>query len=231
MKNLFKNIIIGTISFTICFFIFFIIMIYPNFTSNSAKEAALKNQPSVTYSPPDSVETISVKISIDGCPVDFLLKILPKNQKLNIECRPTFLINSKEKKAIGYEKSEYTKRISFSLLGFENMVNFLGGIEIETPYGLPSPAQNNEILAKDEKLFVYGASLSALFCEADNPTTERMSYYCYAFGEVSLKFLNNGNTELYKFLKKNCETDISYTDYYDNYKSLKTAIKYTDITE
>ena len=226
MKKFFKPITSGLISFCVCFLIFGLIIIYPFFSHSSEEKTALKNQPSIVYKAPQNYKTISIKIDIEECPVAFLLKILPKNQNLSITC--------KSKSANGnievFKADEYSKQINFSLYGFENTVNFLGGVEIETPYGLPSPAKNDIIIAKDERLFVYGASLGALLCEEKIPTAERASYYCYVLGELCLKFLKEGSTQCYKFLNNNAETDISYTDYYDNYTSLKETIKYANIT-
>ena len=216
MKLFYNNITTGIISFIISFLLFFTIMIYPFFTQKAEEKAALKNQPSVAYTPPRSEKTTNVKINIENCPTDFLVKISPKSEKITVSCKSV----SKEK---------YSKQISFNTEGFKNVVNYLNGVEIETPYGLPSPANTDIIIAANERLFVYGASLAALLCNEASPTAERLTYCCYALGEVCLKFIKEGDTELYKFLNQNCETDISYTEYYDNYKALKETIKYADV--
>lgn len=216
----FRNkILTGIISFIVCFSFFSSLMIFPVFTKKSEEQTALKNQISVAYSPPQNMEDTNIKITIADCPAVFLLKILPKNQKIKILC------------GLNFKREDYSKTIDLTTEGFEEVINYLGGVEIETPYGLPSPANTDEIIAKNEKLFVYGGSLAALLCKQAAPSHERRLYYCYVLGEVSLKFLNNGTTELYKILNKNAKTDISYTDYYDNYKALKSTIKYADIEE
>ncbi|MBO5105817.1 MAG: hypothetical protein J6C29_02855 [Clostridia bacterium] len=224
-----KHIIIGIISFLVCFTIFFSLMLFPFFKYEATEKAVLKNEQSIAYNRQQNKESINIKISIEDCPVAFLLRILPKNQKLSISCSYELLSDKSNEKTTKFNNFKYSKQITFSLSGFENTVNFLGGVEIETPYGLPSPSKNDIIIAKDERVFVYGASLGALLCKEPYPTQERMDYYCYALGEVCLKFLKEGSLEAYKFLNKNCSTDISYTNYYDNYKSLKESIKYTDV--
>lgn len=216
MKLFYNNITPGIISFTICFLMFLAIMIHPFFTQKTEEKTVLKNQTSVAYTPPRSAKTTNVKISIENCPTDFSVKLLPKNEKISVSYKEA-------------SKEEYSKQINFNIEGFKNVVNYLNGVEIETPYGLPSPANTDIIIATDEKLFVYGASLAALFCNKAAPSAERLSYYCYALGELCLKFIKEGDTELYKFLNENCETNVSYTDYYDNYKYLKETIKYADI--
>lgn len=223
MKLFNKNTATGIISFALSFIIFSFIMLYPFFTKRTEEKAVAKSQNSVAYSPTVEMKEACIKISIEKCPADFFVNILPQKGKIRVSAAA----NNPESKNLNKEK--YTKRISFSLRGFENTVNYLGGVEIETPYGLPSPANTDIIIAKDEKLYVYGASLAALLVETAAPTPERGLYYCYALGEVCLKFLKEGEPDLYKFLNRNSETDISYTDYYDNYEYLKLAVKYADI--
>lgn len=212
-----KNVLTAITSFLICFLMFLAIIFYPLFIENSKEQTTLKNQASIAYSPLSDTEKLGIKITIEGCTINFLMTIMPKHKTIKIGCLSNKNNSSKQK--------EYKHQINFSLKGFENTVNFLGGVEIETPYGLPSPAKTNAIIAKDEKLFVYGASLGVLLCDEADLSAERINYYCYALGEVCLKFLKNGNTTLYKHLKNNSQTDISYTDYYDNYKYLKATIK------
>ena len=68
-------------------------------------------------------------------------------------------------------------------------------------------------------------------CFAKNPTPPKKEWIIIAmlWERCALNFLQEGSLEAYKFLNKNCSTDISYTNYYDNYKSLKESIKYTDV--
>ena len=217
-----KNTTTALISFLICFFIFSAIMLYPLFSEKSEEQTALKNEVSVAYSPLPETEKIGIKITVEGCPIAFLITIMPKNGSLKTVCITNEDANANRKK-------EYSRKIAFTLKGFEDTVDFLGGVEIETPYGLPSPANTSLIIAKDERLFVYGASLGALLCQDAAPSKEKSAYFCYALGELCLKFIKEGDPELYKFLNQSSETDISYTDYYDNYKNLKETVKFTDI--
>ena len=219
MKNYFKRAITGFISFSLCFLIFFVILICQNLTFEPKEQTAVKSQSSIPYSPSQTLKSTSIKITLEGCATSFLLEILPENKKINVYSNPDL------------KNKKYVKKIDFTIKGFEGLINYLNGVEIETPYGLPAPSKNGKLLAKNEKLSAYGASISALFCGEKNPTAEKTNYFCYVLGEICLKFLKEGDTELYKFLNKNSKTNISYTDYYDNYKSLKTAIKYADITE
>lgn len=216
-----KNTLTALISFFICFFIFSTTIAYPLFSKKYKEQTVLKREGSVAYSPLPDTEKIGIKITVEGCAAAFLITVLPKTKTVKTDCITNESTNANPKK-------DYSHSIDFTLKGFENTVNFLGGVEIETPYGLPSPANTSIIIAKDEKLFVYGASLGALLTKAA-PSPERLSYYCYALGELCLKFIKEGDPELYKVLNQNSKTDISYTDYYDNYKYLKEAIKYADI--
>ena len=114
--------------------------------SESNYNAVQKTQSFVPYFNTNTKSTY-VKTSIENCAVDFLITISHKNKNVSVNCIEDF----------SAPENPY-KSISFDLSGFENMVNSLGGIEIETPYGLPSPYKNKTIIAKDERLLVYGAS-------------------------------------------------------------------------
>jgi hypothetical protein len=176
--------------------------------SESNYKAAQKAQSLVPYFNVNTKITY-VKTSIENCAVDFLITISHKRKNVSVNCIEEF----------SAPENSY-KSITFNLSGFENMVNSLGGIEIETPYGLPSPYKNKTIIAKDEKLLVYGSSLGEILTKK-TITTEMAEYYCYILEELCIKFLNDCTPESYTLLNQNCETNISYTDFYDNYKSLK----------
>ncbi len=210
MKNFTNYILTGFISLLICFFMFFAVMSYLFIPKGNKSEMVAKTNSSVPYSPTIEMPKVSLFIKIENCPVAFNLKISETNQKLLVTHNENLSANEKN-----------TRQITFDITGFENTINYLGGVEIDTPYGLPSPAKNKKIIAENEKLLVYGASLGEILTSELNPSDERKSYYCYVIKELCVKFLKECTPESYKFLKRNCETDISYTEFYDNYKSLK----------
>jgi len=233
MKNLQKFLITGFISLLICFSLFFSAMSPIVFSQQANTKTVQKTDSSVPYYPTLISKSCGILLRIDECPVIFLVKFLPEKKTLSIGCMPEKIINSEGKKLIAFENEsgisvlgyeKYNKTISFTLSGFENMINYLNGIEIETPYGLPAPAKNNTILARGEKMKVYGASLGIILTEAKQPSSERLAYYCYVIGELCLEFLKECTTESYKFLNQNSKTDISYTDFYDNYEGYKSSI-------
>lgn len=187
-----------------------------------------KNQSDITYSPSKGDLAVSVLIDIENCPAEFLAKISLENQKVSLSCKPKKCVSKNGESINGFNTDEYEKRIVFSELQFSDITNYLNGVELETPYGLPSPANDDITITKNERVMVYGASLLALLTKEKSPTSERMGYYCYALSEICLKFLKNCDLDHYKFLNNNSNTDISYTEFYDNFKYLKVGIKYTD---
>lgn len=210
MKKITSFIFIGFISLLICFFMFFMVILCLFIPKNPHHMPAEKSESSIPYSSPLPIPSSTILLQIENCPVRFLIKTSPKKANLSVTCTEDF---PSENKSI--------RNISFKLDEFENTVNYLGGVEIETPYGLPCPAKNKKIIAKDEKLLVHGASLGEILTIEATPSTERKNYYCYVIKELCLEFFSECTPESYKFLKQNCETDISYTEFYDNYKSLK----------
>ena len=212
MRKITSFFITSLITFLICFFIFLTAMLYFVIPKPTNEKTAQKAQSSVPYynNSGATIQNAIILLKIENCPIKFFITLSPKASTLSVNYEEP--INTDKK---------YTHCITFERNGFENTVNFLGGVEIETPYGLPCPAKNKKIIAKDEKLLAFGASLGELLTTEPAPSNERKSYYCYVVKELCLKFFSNCTTESYKFLKKNCETDISYTEFYDNYKSLE----------
>ena len=206
-------IVTSLLSFFICSLMLLSVMLclfLPDGSDNTPYKTAQKTESTIPYSYSADTKNAEVLISLENCPVDFLVKLSPKAGNVSVKTAPN---NSLKDKSLKY--------ITFNVSGFENMINYLGGIEIETPYGLPNPAKNKKIIAKDELLTVYGASLGEILNGEPQPSIERKSYYCYIVEKICIAFLTDCTPERYKFLKQNCETNISYTEFYDSYKSLK----------
>ena len=224
----FKKTITALISFLISIFLFLSVLTLSFLPYNSKEQSVNNIKSDVPYSPSKSDLLVKILIDIENCPAEFLAKISLKNQKVSLSCRPKKCVSKNGESINGFNTDEYEKRIAFSELQFSDIINYLNGVELETPYGLPSPANDDITLTKNERVMVYGASLLALLTKEKSPTNERMGYYCYALSEVCLKFLKNCDLDHYKFLNNNSNTDISYTEFYDNFKYLKEGIKYTD---
>ena len=220
MKKLPKFITIALISFIISLFIFSSIMLYLFLPNNSKEITVEKTDASVPYSPPYELKEFTVLISIDNCPINFQAIFSLKNKNIVLSCLPKNSVNSSNEEI----KAPSDKTIAFTLSGFKNTVNFINGIEIETPYGLPAPAGTGAIIAQDEKLNVYGASICTMFTAEKQPSVEKQAYYCYVMGELCFKFIKECTTESYKTLNQSSKTNISYTEFYDNFKSLKNGI-------
>lgn len=226
----FKKTITALISFLISFFLFLLVLTFSFLPYNSKEKSVNNIKSNIPYSPSKSDLSVSVLIDIENCPAEFLANIYLEKQKVSLSCRPKSYISTSGETQNGFDADEYEKRIELSKLQFSDIINYLNGVELETPYGLPSPANADITLTKNERVMVYGASLTALLTKEKTPANERMGYYCYALSEVCLKFLKNCDLDYYKFLKNNSKTDISYTEFYDNFKYLKEGIKYTDFS-
>lgn len=209
MKKTLKNFIIPCFfSLLISFSAFFITMNLVFMPNSRESEVVQKNEYDIPYFT-DEAKNIPLFINIEYCPIDFLINISVKQKNISVNYITDF------------NNEENIKSIRFTHSGLENVINFLGGIEIETPYGLPSPYNDQTTLAKDERLLAFGTSIRKIFTEDASPTAEKKEYYCYILEELCIKFLDDCTTENYKFLKQNCETDISYTEFYDNLQSIK----------
>lgn len=237
MKNISRLIITSFTSTAICLLTFSIIVLSIFLPEKSNDKTVQKIQSDITYTPNINTIDTTLLIVIEECPIIFLVRLLQKNYNLSVSCMPKFSVNNKKQKlkdcknkevVTHFTTEECDKKIVFSIMNFEKIINYLSGVEIETPYGLPSPVKNNTTLAINERICAFGASIGALLTSEKQPSTEKMAYYCYIIGELSLKFLNNCDTKHYKFLNQNSKTDISYTEFYDNYKSLKSDIKYVN---
>ena len=228
MKNILNKSLTALSSFVICLFLFLSVMFLSDFPIKHKEKTVAKNQPDIAYSAAQNNIDTNILIDIDACPVQFLAKISSKSKKVSVSCKPK--ATKKEQGLAVFDKTDYQKQINLTLLEFESIVNFLGGVEVETPYGLPSPANAEIIITKNERLLAHGASLGALLCKEKEPSAEKMAYYSYILSEICLKFLKNCDTEYYKFLNDNSETDISYTEYYDSFKALNQSIKHTDFS-
>ena len=206
----FKSFIIPCfISLIISFSMFFMAMSYIFIPQTTKYETAEKTESLIDYFESE-LKDITIIVSVENCPVDFLINIYPKQKDIYVEHS-------------NGSNNQNTRTIRFNVSGFENVINYINGIEIETPYGLPSPTKNQTIIAKDEKVLAYGASIGEIITGEASPSRERKEYYCYIFEEICIKFLKDCTPERYKFLKQNCETDISYTEFYNNYKYLNNG--------
>lgn len=239
MKIISRFIITSFTSASICLLVFSIIIFSIFLPEKSNNKTVQKVQSNIAYTPIDTTLNPSLLIVIEECPVLFLVKLLQKNHNLSVSCMPKFSVNDKNQKLKDYKnketlthftKEECNKKIVFNIINFEKIINYLNGLEIETPYGLPLPAKSNTTIDVNERVCAYGASVGALLTQEKQPSNEKMAYYCYIIGELSLKFLSTCDTESYKFLNQNSITDISYTEFYDNYKSLKNNIAYVNCT-
>ncbi|MBQ4131208.1 MAG: hypothetical protein IJD71_02585 [Clostridia bacterium] len=228
MKHFLNRALTALISLLICLAIFLTVMFLTLSPYKTSEIAVTKQQQEIGYYTQSIAISASILIDIETCPTLFLAKLTTKNQKITVFCKPKKCMSQTDDNLDCFNKSEYQRYIRLTALQLDDITNYLGGIELETPYGLPSPANTNTLIAKDERTLVYGASLSALICKEKEPSVTKMAYCCYVLSEICLKFLKNCDTDYYKFLKNNSETDISYADFYDNFKALRDTIKYTD---
>lgn len=180
--------------------------------------------------------TTTVILGLKDAPVDFIIEI-STTFGLKITCFPKLAIkNSNEqlpKGATEYEKVTFLgKSADRKILANTNLcvrlTNTLGGITCETPYGLPAPSGNKNLLALDETLHFYGSSVAEMLLSENEPDYEKMCFYAKLIGLITGKFLTAADTENYFLLNSLSDTDISYKDYYDNCATLKASVK--DIT-
>jgi len=215
MKKITNFIFTAFTSLIISLLLFFMVSLYLFIPNKSNHITAQKNETGIPYFYSDKIKSVTFLISIENCPVDFFIDASSEHESLKVTHTAKNIAAAKK----------YQKQIYFDIEGLENFVNYLGGIEIETPYGLPSPAKNKKIIAKNEKLLVYGVSLGEILTDESSPSDQRIAYYCYIIKELCFKFLSECTIDSYKFLKQNCKTDISYADFYDHYEAFKDIIK------
>ena len=214
-------------SFFACLSICFIAVV-PIFISQE-KQTVVADTPYAS-APYKNIST-TLLLSIKDAPVDFVIEISTASG-CRITCFPKAAVkNSTEHlhdNSNEYEKARFLgktadRKISANTDTVIRLVNKLGGITCDTPYGLPAPSGNNNTIALDEKLHFYGSSVAEMLLCENEPNYEKMCFYAKLIGIITAKFLNQANTENYILLNSLSSTDISYKDYYDNCGALTAA--------
>lgn len=210
-------------SFAICLMVCFIAVL-PIFISSNDRVATVDTN---YASAPYKAVSTSVIVSLKDAPVDFLLEI-GTAFGCRVTCFAKMMVkNSTEElppDATQYEKARFWgKSAKHKILAdtdtVARVVNKLGGITCDTPYGLTSPAGGDNTIALDETLHFYGSSVAEMLLAEDTPSYEMMCFYAKLIGLITSSFLTAANTENYILLNSITETDISYKDYYDNYQA------------
>ena len=150
------------ISFIISSFLFCATFVYLFIPTTTEDKTVQKTDHSISYSPSSHTKDFTILICIDKCPVIFKSKISARNKNVSVSSMHLDYANFDDGNANNESiysgfKNKADKSILFTLSGFENIVNHLGGIEVETPYGLPAPSKSGKILAQNEKLYMFGA--------------------------------------------------------------------------
>ncbi len=228
-----KNFLYFVVSFFLCFATCsatFIPLIIPQ---KQETKPADTNYSYATY------ENLSVDIILvlTDAPLDFYIKL---NTSASM-CRVTAFAKKSVKNSTQFlsasaspkEKAKFfDKSIDRSIIlnteALTNLTDFLGGIVCDTPYGLPSPAKEKTAIALNETLLMYGSSAMAIIKSEPFPDSERAKYSAKIIALIVQKFLKAADMEAYLLLENSGETDISYSDYYDNRSLLSVAGKYIE---
>lgn len=214
-------------SFVICLIVCFIAVAPIFISSNDTVAPADTKYTSVPY---NTVST-SIIISLKDAPVDFLVEI-GTAFGCKVTCFTKALVkNSTEQlppTATEYEKVHFwgksaKRKILLDTNALARIINKLGGITCDTPYGLTSPAGGGTTIAMDETLHFYGSSVAEMLLSESQPNYEKMCFYANLIGLTVSAFLNAADMENYLLLNSITNTDISYKDYYDNCATLISA--------
>lgn len=215
------------LSFTVCLLVCFI-AVAPMFIS-SAEQTVAADVP-YTSAPYKNINT-TVILCLKDTAVDFIIEISTVFG-CRVTCFPKRAVkNSTQdlpKDINEYEKARFFgKSADRKILADTNtivrMVNSLGGITCDTPYGLPAPSGNNNTIALNERLHFYGSTVAEMLLSEAEPNYEKLCFYAKLIGLITSKFLSEAKTENYILLNSLSDTDISYKDYYDNCAMLTAA--------
>lgn len=233
MKLKRKSFLYFLVSFFVCFATCsttFIPLLIPQ---KQETKPADTNYPFATY----QNLNVDIVLVLTDAPLDFYIELSTSASLCRVTAFPKRLVKKSTEflkdSASPKEKAKFLDKnidrsIVLSTEVLKNLTDFLGGIVCDTPYGLPSPAKEKTTIALNETLLMYGSSIVAIIKSVPFPDSERAKYSSKLISLIVQKFLKNADMEAYLLLENSSETDISYSDYYDNRSLLSVASKYTE---
>ncbi len=232
-KNFFKNTKIFLCTILLCAILFSVAIIPTGIFSPALNSTITAEAPNYTV-PYQRRGDIFLCVCVDTFPFFFAVTLKPNLSSSEVVCMPVSSVQNSTFKL----KSPLTKQNISDFLGksvdgmirlssnsFLNWVDRVGGVTADTPYGLPAPSGANQTLALNEKLHLYGKSIITLFSQTNHPDRERLLYAAELFAGLLKAEISDFTKEDYLFLKNNGETDISYSDFYDNTDILSACAK------
>lgn len=223
-KKFFKNANIFICTVLLCTLLFAISIIPTGILKTNSSSAIVAEAPNYT-APYQKRSNAFLCICIDNFPFFFAVTLKPNISSTEVVCIPVFSVQN----SISPLKYPLTKQVVSEFLGksvdgmiklspnaFLNWADRVGGVTANTPYGFPAPSGTNQTLTSNEQLHLYGKSIVTLFLQTKHPDRDRLLYYAELFAGLLKSEICNFTKEDYLFLKNNGETDISYSDFFDN---------------
>ncbi len=224
-----EKVIPFTVSFVSCGLIYTVIALACIMPQSRALNVQQSLSEEPYYSPKADRLKSNILVVISNTPYCFFINLDSANSK----CAVLFFTTSCVKNSSTEFDVTNIKQSSEAFFGltadrfitldahnFSDLIDLVGGVTVETPYGLTSPANGNKYIADNEVLHFFGdAALSIMFFEP-RPHTERLTYYAKITALVSAAALKDFKREAFDFIINKCKTDISYIDFYDNEENL-----------
>lgn len=174
---------------------------------------------------PDADSRFEILLEFSDLPLLFLLTFNPRVGSCAVVCLPTASVRNSTEffdsehsrlSANRFFSCEIDRTVKMELSALSALINRVGGVTADTPYGFPSPSGSGRLIAGEETLHLYGGALTALLCQETAPDKDRLAYYAELIALVCREYLTDFSEKDYLFLTENAVTDISYTDFYDH---------------
>lgn len=177
---------------------------------------------------------ISLLFILKDAPVNFNIEFSPSRETCKVTCFPKALVkksttelnsNADANDICEFLDLDIDRNILCELSALSEITDEAGGIIADTPYGLPSPSGNGNILAINERIRIYGNALRQIIATEATPSKDQMTYYSELIALLCQNFLKTADSQKYLFLKERTETDITYVDYYNNSDAIIKSVK------
>ena len=164
-----------------------------------------------------------ITVTITDAPVYFLLY----TDENGYDCFCDCLIKSDNHTDSNNEyskKKDNGKFLNITSETLANVINSIGGIDTEYSGFLDLPAGMRKYEIQKEAVHIYGSTFQKMLTESEKPNSETLKALSYGFADFIKKYILLFSDKDFLFLSENCETDISYVDYYDNIASFKKSV-------
>lgn len=180
----------------------------------SAKADSLKCNILVTLSDTPYCFFISLNSENSQCEILFFTTSCVKNSSTEFD------VTNIKHSAEAFFGLTTDRFITLNANSFSDFIDLVGGVTLQTPYGLTSPANKEKYIAADEELHFFGDTALEIMLFENKPDTERLTYYAKITALACSAALKDFKSEAFEFIINNCKTDISYIDFYDNEENL-----------